>query len=59
MRLRNEELASQLQNISSAIVNMTATRQMATILAFVALLVIHLEPMATVLEKGSILGFFF
>ena len=50
---------SKLKEICNAIINMTATRQLAIILAFVALWGIKFEQMATVWEKGSVLQFLF
>ena len=50
-----------MKEISSAIINMTATTDMAIILAFVALWEIKFEEMAKIWEKGfklRILGIF-
>ena len=48
-----------IKEIISAIINMRATRQMAIILAFVALSEIKFEQMVTVLGYGSRLQIFF
>ena len=47
------------KEICNVINNMIATRQLATILAFVALWGIKIEQMVTVWEKGSGLQFLF
>ena len=47
-----------VNEMHNAIINMLGTRQLAIILAFVALWEITIEEMATVLEKGSRLRFF-